>query len=89
MQEMMQQATYYVALENSPELEHKLACNNRVSVVESMGEFHNVNQAISEFGKKFNNIEHCLFGYQLKESGNKIARIYRVDTLNLGMPVVH
>ena len=85
----MQQATYYVALENSPELERNLSSDARVSVLASLGEFHDVRQAVSEFGKQFNNIEHCLYGYQLKNRGNQIARIYRVDTLGLGMPIIH
>ena len=85
----MQQATYYVALENSPELQRDLSKDTPVSVIESLGEFNDVHQAVSEFGKKFNNIEHCLYGYQLKNRGNQIARIYRVDTLNLGMPIIH
>lgn len=74
----------YLAVDNREE-----TISSRSNVIETLGKFSHVSEAIASFNSRFNNFEHALVAYQTNEDKTAITRFFHVDSDRLLAPTVH
>ena len=74
----------YLAVENR---------NNTISassdIIETLGKFNHVSEAIASFNARFNTFEHALVAYQTNDERTAVTRFFHVDSDKLVTPTLH
>ena len=74
----------YLAVNNSQKNTSK-----KPEVIEDLGKFEHVSEAIASFNARFNTFEHALVAYQSNHEQTAITRLYHINSDRLLAPTLH
>lgn len=65
------------------------AGQNQTKVIEALGKFAHVNDAIASFNARFNSFEHSLMAYQSNAEKTAITRLFHINSDKLLTRTLH
>ncbi|MCK5881673.1 MAG: hypothetical protein KAG18_07335 [Sinobacterium sp.] len=74
----------YLAVDNRQE-----KSSDRSQVIETLGKFNHVSEAIASFNSRYNTFDHALMAYQSNHEKTAVTRLYHIDADRLATPTMH